>query len=122
MISSAGAGPISETDADAAPLAFLAVVMDCGFVVAVTAFLLMHAQLLWQNATTIEMYEARRQLVGGGGAQPGAPPQVVAPVGAGGGGCGPGGRRRLHFEEVFGASPRLWLLPLHSRSHLKVPG
>mmetsp|Transcript_27492 Transcript_27492/g.69960 ORF Transcript_27492/g.69960 Transcript_27492/m.69960 type:complete len:318 (-) Transcript_27492:521-1474(-) len=74
------------------PLIFVSVVTNAAFAVSVACFLVMHAQLLAANCTTIEMYEKDR----------------IHPWP-----YNRGWRRNL--EEVFGRHKLRWLLPLHTK-------
>mmetsp|Transcript_7371 Transcript_7371/g.19703 ORF Transcript_7371/g.19703 Transcript_7371/m.19703 type:complete len:324 (-) Transcript_7371:336-1307(-) len=71
---------------------FMAVVTDGSFGAALVGFLVMHAQLLAANCTTIEMYEKDRM--------------HPWPYNKG---------LRKNLEEVFGHNKLRWLLPVHSK-------
>mmetsp|Transcript_4992 Transcript_4992/g.10770 ORF Transcript_4992/g.10770 Transcript_4992/m.10770 type:complete len:305 (+) Transcript_4992:137-1051(+) len=76
----------------AAPLVFLAVVINTAFAVSLAAFLVMHGQLVGANCSTIEMYEKDRL--------------HPWPYNKG---------MRRNWEEVFGRNKLRWFLPLHSK-------
>jgi hypothetical protein len=46
-----------------APILFVTLVIDAAFALSLLGFLIMHANLLLRNCTTVEMYEKRRTAV-----------------------------------------------------------
>jgi len=72
-------------------VSFMAFVVDLAFSLSLFGFIVMHAKLIAANCTTIEMFEKER-------IKPWPYDQGL----------------RKNFEEVFGTSPMLWLLPLHA--------
>lgn len=84
-------------DITSAIIFFVAFVLDAAFSLSVCGFLVMHARMVAQNRTTIEMYEK----------------MYVTPWP-----YDKGWRR--NFEEVFGADRRRWWLPTHSQRQAQV--
>jgi len=84
-----------ERKADGSPadlaVSFMAFVVDLAFSLSLFGFLIMHVKLIAANCTTIEMFEKER-------CKPWPYDQGL----------------KKNFEEVFGSSPVLWFLPLHS--------
>lgn len=88
---------------------FLSTILDISLSISIVGFLIMHANLIRSNRTTIELFEKPFEYEN----MP-RPSEEIGFV----------ARKRksrlyMNVEEVFGSNPFLWLLPVHSESDLR---
>ncbi|KAF8068356.1 PAT13 [Scenedesmus sp. PABB004] len=88
MLAFFGAGAAGAAPSAGSAVAFIGVIVNAAFAVSLCGFLVMHANMVAANCTTIEMYEKERP--------------HPWPYNKGG---------RRNFEEVFGKRKLGWLLP-----------
>ncbi|XP_071697891.1 probable protein S-acyltransferase 12 [Rutidosis leptorrhynchoides] len=77
-------------------LTFLAFVLNLAFALSLLCFIIMHASLLSSNTTSIEVYEKK------------GVPRWKYDLG-----------RKKNFEQVFGSTKALWMLPLFAKEDLE---
>ena len=103
------AGPARSRRGDLA-LLFLSTILDISLSISIVGFLVMHANMIAKNRTTIELFEKPHEYEN--------TPRGLEADGL------PLTRRRksrllLNVEEVFGSNPWLWPLPVHSAADLR---